>query len=319
MVKFKIGDRVTVVDNSELASFQKGYIGTNGVIQESDTSPNVRMDIDGKTVSFHQDKLKLAESRFKVGQMVTVVDKSTLNNEQRKYIGKSFEITSVDAICSDGKIRYNLKNAGVYVYFEEELKEAEETMEFKAGDKVVIIDRDNGSWMHPDYHNGDKATVESINHSGSIKLRMYDDYNQTIKPTQIKLDTLTKAEALKAAIDGQKIQSLEWDSGNDRSYVLFNGTEFRFTAEGEPGRTDVKANTAVNYGQWKLYVSQQSQPKFSKDSLFINQNGRIGKVLEEPKNAEGSFTYTVSFNFKDARSRVNDYPEKFMESEFKEA
>ena len=95
MVKFKIGDRVTVVDNGEIENFQKKYIGTTGVVNEDDVNPYVRMDIDGKTICFDQDKLKLAEPRFKVGQRVTVVDKDTLYKEQRKYIGKSFEITSV--------------------------------------------------------------------------------------------------------------------------------------------------------------------------------------------------------------------------------
>ena len=135
MAKFKIGDRVTVVDNGRLTVSQEKYIGANGVVQDSDDIPDVKMDIDGKIWSFDQDKLKLAEvePRFKVGQKVTVVDQSTLNKNQRKYIGKSFVITSVRTGCHDGKIRYNLKNARYAVYFEEELKEAEETMEFKVG------------------------------------------------------------------------------------------------------------------------------------------------------------------------------------------
>ena len=320
MAKFKIGDRVTVVDNGRLTVSQEEYIGANGVVQDSDDIPDVKMDIDGKIWSFDQDKLKLAEvePRFKVGQKVTVVDQSTLNKNQRKYIGKSFVITSVRTGCHDGKIRYNLKNAGYAVYFEEVLKEAEETMEFKVGDKVVIVDRENGYGLDCHYHDGDKATIKSVYWKGDISLRMYDGNRQIVKPSQIKLDTLTKAEALKAAIDGQKVQSLEWCSGNDRSYVFFNGVEFRFTAEGEPDRTDVKANAAVNYDQWRIYGEPTVQPKFSKGNLFVNQNGRIGKVLEEPKNVEGNYVYTVSFNFKDCHSRVNDYPEKFMETEFRE-
>ena len=36
MAKFKIGDRVTVVDNGKLDNCQKKYIGTNGVVRDRD-------------------------------------------------------------------------------------------------------------------------------------------------------------------------------------------------------------------------------------------------------------------------------------------
>lgn len=89
-------------------------------------------------------------------------------------------------------------------------------------------------------------------------------------------DTMTKTEALKAAIDGYKVQCTTWDKGNDNSYVYFNGTHFRFVSDHSG---DVAANYSVSYDGWRIYEEPKVQPKFNIGSTIVYRSNRLEKVM----------------------------------------
>ena len=64
MPKFKTGDHVRVV-KEQSGKLQK-YTGTTGVVQEDDSAPYVRMDINGETWAFDEDDFELAKEEQKM-------------------------------------------------------------------------------------------------------------------------------------------------------------------------------------------------------------------------------------------------------------
>lgn len=80
MYKFKVGDRVRVIDNEELNILQKKYIGKTGVVRENNENPWVKMDCNGESHAFHQDKLELIREEKqmenpKINQLETLINK----------------------------------------------------------------------------------------------------------------------------------------------------------------------------------------------------------------------------------------------------
>lgn len=217
------------------------------------------------------------------------------------YTGKhdSFK----DILC----IIVNKEETEVYVVNEEGLEKAE----FVKGDKVVITDC-NGLWGS---HNGDKGIIEDIGEA-IVGVRMNDGHYEAARKFQVALDTedsLTKTEALKAALDGQKVQCDHWSKtveGDDEPYVYFDGKDFMW--HGFDGHNQ-KAIGVLNYkDSWTILAEPVTPPRFSKDSLFTTSTGKLGKVTDDPVLDSGSWKYHVRF------ARANTVIQGFKEAEMYE-
>jgi len=149
MAKFSKGNRVTVVDNGRLHDWQRKYIGTQGTVDEDDSSPYVILDLDGEREPFFESKLvkeKAMKPKFAKGDKVTIVKPVTFVEYKAKFIGKSFVI---EEIRSDGGVSHD-GSVGCSVYRPEELRLADEPAEpkfSKASLKTgMLVKTRDGAW-----------------------------------------------------------------------------------------------------------------------------------------------------------------------------
>jgi hypothetical protein len=118
---------------------------------------------------------------------------------------------------------------------------------------------------------------------------------------------LTKAEALKAAIDGQKIQCIDWcsvvENRNRQAYAYFNGNEYLYVA---PDGFESKITGVITTDKWRIY-RPPFVPKFKVNQFFTNSDGDYGRVIQILKDG-----YYVEFKLGGSNNRNLKYAEDKM-------
>jgi len=228
--------------------------------------------------------------KFKVGDKVTVVDRNTLVTTQRQYIGKTFEIEKVYLQHTVGlKDAYKLDNGGSLLFLEDELQAAPK---FAVGDRVKIIGNSRGGSL----------IAEDIGKTGKIydiTSGCYSISESSWWWPEVDLekqeDTMTKEEALKKAIDGQKVRPVDYAGNN--TYITFNGRTFVYNS-GDRSSKVINENDGFLWenSQWEIYTPPQPKPKFSIGDIVSIHNGSIGKIVSDPEYCDGIYSYQVLYN-----------------------
>ena len=317
---FKVGDRVTVVDTGKTYSTYHEWIDKNcpqfkpmwkrgGSPQEKQQytieciadhgkgeSTTLLLISNGTQVYIIGEKgVELVKTKFSVGDRVTVVDQSTLLPNQRDNIGKTLEVTKVYPGKAQGEHYYECDGREP-LYCESELIEAKEEQKmFKVGQKVKIIGAGaHGGKDFLSQYIGTTGEVADVHSGGALAVGCFGgthDGQWVFAADELEKapEGMTYEEALKAAIDGQKVTH---DDYIKPWYIFYKDGRFQVqncvTLDGIHNWDHHSFHKKSN---WKLYEDPKAQPKFSVGQQVFYRGNRIAKVTAVSK--ETPFAYTL--------------------------
>lgn len=241
---------------------------------------------------------------FKVGQKVIAIangfnygSNSTTEDCHNYAKGWTGEVTRV---MSDGSIDVQFDN-GRFIIECSGYNFEEATMEkFKVGQKVKIL---SGCYGDLAKYEGTTQEIASVKDGkyymndlpkcmpdGTLcywretEIELAEKTKVELEPVQEQLMTYT--EALKAAIDGHKVQGKTWKD----SYMYFKGNRFRL--HGVSDGYDDGYNLGDAGEQWKLYEQPKVLPKFSIGSTVVYRSNRHATIVKVSDSVP--YVYTLN-------------------------
>lgn len=294
-MKFKVGTKVIAIANGVNYGLWYGESkychnyakGWTGVVTEGDglcvQFDNGRLIYGCDTNSFKEVNMK-----FKVGQKVRIKD----DTKPKKYAGTTQEISEITNESVLSPYVYRMKglpnSADGFLSFWRE-SELEPVEELKVGDKVKFVRNTCENNKHLLGKTGE-ITEDDGSAKWRYKTTISDNYWFDAEELELveetKEETMDYKEALKAAIDGHKVQK----ECLNTTYVCFVGHQFRLRDDTDG--YDEPYNLGDTGDRWKLYEEPKVQPKFTIDQTVVYRSNRLAKVTAVSDSSP--YVYTLA-------------------------
>ena len=305
---FKVGTRVKILATN--TDFLKQYIGTTGEVMSSDDSGSWVKCFGGTKEGvwgFYNYNLEEVTMEFKVGQKVTVVNagktystyeswldrncpqfKSMWTRGQQPSGGQEYIIECAAEHIerpSEDTVLLISNGTKVYIIGSKGVKLVESQAKFKVGKKVKIL---SGCYGDLKKYEGTTQEIASVKgdryYMKGLPRTMWDGIGCYWRETEIelveepKIELMTYKEALKAAIDGHKIQAVDY--WNKSAHVIFDTDRFMYINKNGQKEEMKSAIRSYAGSKWKIYKEEpKALPKFSIGQSVVYRSNRHAKVV----------------------------------------